>query len=120
MATGQPLLRLPEELVRRFERFVPPRERSTFVRQLLEEALPPEDDERLYLAALAVERDKRLSEEMAEWEVAMIADRLTDLPHANGAENDVPSSHDRSKKLGRGCNTSQRSYAFAETGVMEW
>ena len=66
----QPLLiRLPEELVRRLKRRVPLRARSAFVRELLEQALPPGDeDDALYLAALAVERDERLAAEMAEWD----------------------------------------------------
>ncbi len=69
MPSEQILLRLPDDLVRRFKRSVPSRRRSAFVRQLLEQALPPEsgDDDPLYLAALEVERDARLASEMAEW-----------------------------------------------------
>jgi hypothetical protein len=80
MATEQLLLRLPENLVRRFKQNVPARERSAFVRQLLEQALPPadSDDDPLYLAALAVEQDTPLGEEMAEWEAATIDDGLTE------------------------------------------
>lgn len=40
MPTEQLLLRLPDDLVRRFKPIVPARERSAFVRQLLEQALP--------------------------------------------------------------------------------
>ena len=41
-------------------------------------ALPPEDrdDDPLYQAALAVEEDETLADEMAEWEAATIADGL--------------------------------------------
>lgn len=75
----QLLVRLPDELVSRFKRSVPPRQRSRFVQSLLEQALPPaesDDDDPLYHAALAVEKDERLSAEMAEWEAATIADGL--------------------------------------------
>ncbi len=79
MATEQVLLRLPEDLVRRLKRAVPTRERSAFVRHLLEAALPPEDGDHdpLYLAALAVERDTALTEEMEVWETATLTDGLT-------------------------------------------
>lgn len=78
MATEQFLLRLPDDLVRRFKHTIPSRRRSAFVQQLLEQALPPEqgDDDPLYQAALAVEQDARLASEMAEWEAATVADGL--------------------------------------------
>jgi hypothetical protein len=83
MATEQLLLRLrlPHDLVKRFKQHVPARKRSVFVRQLLEQALPPahSDNDSLYLAALAVEQDTALGEEMAEWEAAAaIDDGLTE------------------------------------------
>jgi hypothetical protein len=77
--TQQLLLRLPEELVRRFKRAVAPRHRSRFIERLLEEALPPDevsDSDPLYQAALAVEQDEALAAEMAEWESATINDGL--------------------------------------------
>jgi hypothetical protein len=83
MATEQLLLRLPEELVRKFRRVVPERQRSAFVRNLLEQALAAnfdDDTDPLYLAALAVERDGRLAAEMAEWEEAAVADGLDGAP----------------------------------------
>ena len=82
MPTEQLLLRLPDDLVRRFKRSIPSRRRSAFVQQLLEQALPPDqgDDDPLYQAALAVERDMRLAGEMAEWEAATIGDGLTVAP----------------------------------------
>jgi hypothetical protein len=82
--TEQLLLRLPDDLVRRFKQSVPARERSAFVRQLLEHALPPADGDNdpLYLAALAVEQDAALNEEMAEWGAATIGDRLGEMPEA--------------------------------------
>lgn len=78
-STTQLLIRLPEALVRRFKRRVAVRQRSKFIERLLEEALPPEDvadDDPLYQAAVAVERDEQLAAEMAEWEEATIADGL--------------------------------------------
>lgn len=67
----QLLVRLPDELVRRLRRRIAPRKRSEFVQRLLEQALPPDggEDDPLYQAALAVERDERLTTEMAEWNV---------------------------------------------------
>jgi hypothetical protein len=81
MATTQLLIRLPDELVRRFKRSVPVRQRSRFVERLLEQALPPadaSDDDPLYQAALMVEQDQDLAAEMAEWEAATIDDGLGD------------------------------------------
>lgn len=70
MTTQQLLVRLPEELARRLRRRVPVRQRSAFVQALLEQALPPEEgeDDPLYQAALALERDERLAAEMADWD----------------------------------------------------
>ena len=79
MTTQQLLLRLPEDLVRRFKRTVTRRDRSKFVQHLLEQALPPDevsDSDPLYRAALAVEQDEALAAEMAEWETATIDDGL--------------------------------------------
>ena len=65
----QILLRLPEELVQRLKQRVPARGRSAFVQRLIEQALPPADeDDPLYQAAVAVERDEVLAAEMAEWD----------------------------------------------------
>jgi hypothetical protein len=82
MPTEQLLLRLPEDLVRRFKQAVPARARSAFVRQLLEHALPTAegDNDPLYLAALAVEQDSALTAEMAEWDDATIGDGLSEAP----------------------------------------
>jgi hypothetical protein len=80
MPTEQLLLRLPEELLRRFRRAVPSRERSRFVQHLLEQALPrgDSDDDPLYRAALEVERHAQLNAEMDEWESATLEDGLTE------------------------------------------
>lgn len=78
MPTEQLLLRLPEDLLRRFRRAVPSGERTMFVQQLLEQALPAadSDDDPLYRAALEVERDTQLNAEMAEWESATLGNGL--------------------------------------------
>lgn len=83
MMTEQLLVRLPEELVRRFKRSVAPRQRSKFIARLLDQALPPDeisDSDPLFQAALAVEEDEALAAEMAEWEAATIDDGLTADP----------------------------------------
>jgi metal-responsive CopG/Arc/MetJ family transcriptional regulator len=77
--TTQLLVHLPDELVRRFKRSVAARQRSKFIERLLQEALPEvesSDDDPLYQTALAVERDKDLAAEMAEWEEATIGDGM--------------------------------------------
>ncbi|BCX19170.1 MAG: hypothetical protein KatS3mg117_2852 [Geminicoccaceae bacterium] len=77
---AQLLLHLPDELVARLKRTVPPRERSRFVERLLEQALPPDQDDPLYRLALEVERDTALAAEMAEWEEATLGDGLGARP----------------------------------------
>ena len=77
MATQQLLLHLPDELVRRLKRAVAPRQRSKFIQDLLEQALPPDgvaETDPLYLAALDVEKDEVLDAEMTEWEPATLGD----------------------------------------------
>jgi metal-responsive CopG/Arc/MetJ family transcriptional regulator len=81
--TQQLLVRLPEELVRRFKRAVAPRQRSKFIEQLLDQALPSDkvdDRDPLYQAALAVEQDEALMAEMAEWETATVDDGFAPDP----------------------------------------
>ena len=58
-----------------FEHNVSVRQRSKFIPRLLEDALPPEygsDDDPLFQAALAAEKDQALAAEMAEWEIATL------------------------------------------------
>lgn len=87
MATQQLLLHLPDELIRRLKRSVPPRRRSKFIQDLLEQALPPDgvvETDPLYQAALAAEEDEQLAAEMAEWEPAMIHDGVS-VPSGEGS-----------------------------------
>jgi len=62
----QLLLHIPDALAERFKQAVPARQRGGFVAKLLEQALPVEEDP-LYLAALEVEQDSALNEEMRAW-----------------------------------------------------
>lgn len=82
MPTHQVLVRLPEELARRFRRLVPARGRSAFVQRLLEEALPWDegDCDPLCRAAVEVERDDTLAVEMAEWDAAVGDGLLVEPP----------------------------------------
>jgi hypothetical protein len=87
MATQQLLLHLPDELVRRLKRAVPSRQRSKFIQELLEHALPPDgavEGDPLYLAALEAEKDEALATEMAEWEPATLGDGVA-VPSGSGA-----------------------------------
>jgi hypothetical protein len=89
VATTQPLIHLPDAHVRRFKRNGSVRQRSKFIQRLLEDALPPEDgsdDDPLYQAGLAVEKEHDLTGEMAEWEVATIDDGLGDAGPENASE----------------------------------
>ena len=77
----QLLIRLPDSLARRFKRHIAARQRSKYIERLLEGALPPDevaDDDPLYQAALAVEKDERLAAELAEWEAAALGDGIDD------------------------------------------
>jgi metal-responsive CopG/Arc/MetJ family transcriptional regulator len=79
----QLLVRLPDDLAKRFKRSVAPRQRSKFIERLLQEALPnpqDSDDDPLYQAALAVEQDEKLAAEMSEWEEATLGDGLSGEP----------------------------------------
>ncbi|MDR1921030.1 MAG: hypothetical protein LBS31_04710 [Candidatus Adiutrix sp.] len=71
----QLLLHIPDHLGERLKLTIPSRQRSKFIAELLEKALPAEGDP-LYLAALEVERDTTLNAEMREWREELIADGL--------------------------------------------
>jgi hypothetical protein len=86
MGTQQLLLHLPDELVRRLKRAVAPRQRSKFIQDLLEQALPPDgvvEADPLYLAAVEVEKDEALAAEMAGWEPATLSDGVA-VPSGDG------------------------------------
>lgn len=77
---AQFLVHLPDDLIIRFRQAVPSRQRSRFVQELIEAALPAQEDDPIYQAALAVEQDEAFNEEMAEFEQATIGDGLKRLP----------------------------------------
>ena len=63
----QLLLHIPDGLLERFKQAVPARQRSEYIAKLLERALPPMDEDPLYLAALETEQDLVLGSEMRAW-----------------------------------------------------
>ncbi len=88
MATQQLLVRISDDVARRLRRTVPARQRSKFIEDLLEQALPAgevDDRDPLYLAALAVEQDDSLAAEMAEWETVTVDDGLSNAEHDSSA-----------------------------------
>ena len=68
--TTQLLIRLPDDLAARMRQRIAPRQRSAFVQRLIEDALKGETEENdpLYLIALAVEQDGAVAEDMATWD----------------------------------------------------
>ncbi|SCM69887.1 hypothetical protein [Desulfovibrio sp. 86] len=71
----QLLLHIPDPIAERFKQTVPARQRSAYVADLLEKALPVENDP-LYLIALEVEQDAVLNAEMQEWRDALMTDGI--------------------------------------------
>ncbi|MFO0106543.1 MAG: hypothetical protein ACK52H_04555 [Burkholderiales bacterium] len=64
--TTQVLIRLPTEVARRFRNAIPARQRSEFVRKLLEENLPNVDEHMYELALQAEAFDRANPEEVSE------------------------------------------------------
>lgn len=64
------LISLPDELGVRMQAVIPARQRSKIIAALLEEEIKRRERE-LYECALAVEQDKQLNAEMAEWDVTV-------------------------------------------------
>lgn len=63
----QLLVHLPDDLVERFRKSIPARHRSDFVRQLLERALPNQDDELYRLALQAQAYDDEAPDEFCDF-----------------------------------------------------
>ena len=61
------LVSLPEDLLNRMKTTIPPRKRSQVVKQLLEKEIRRRE-KALYECAVAVEKNKALNKEMAEWD----------------------------------------------------
>ena len=65
----QILLRFSDEVGRRLKAAVPARQRSAFVQRLVEQALPPDDEnDPIYRAALAAEADPEHDEDRGLWD----------------------------------------------------
>jgi metal-responsive CopG/Arc/MetJ family transcriptional regulator len=64
------LVSLPSDLVKRMKTVIPARKRSQVVKDLLEQEIDRRE-EALFQCALAVEKDKTLNKEMAEWDVTI-------------------------------------------------
>lgn len=63
----QLLLHLPDHLGKRFQQTIPVRKRSAYITALLEKSLPKEN-KALLKAAMAVEKDIALNDDLAIWD----------------------------------------------------
>lgn len=70
--TTQVLIRLPTEVARRFRNAIPARQRSEFVRKLLEENLPNVDEQMYELALQAEAFDGANPEEVSELDATLM------------------------------------------------
>lgn len=70
--TTQVLIRLPTEVARRFRNAIPARQRSEFVRKLLEENLPNVDEHMYELALQAEAFDRSNPEEVSELDATLM------------------------------------------------
>lgn len=70
--TTQVLIRLPTEVARRFRNAIPARQRSEFVRKLLEENLPNVDEQMYELALQAEAFDRVNPEEVSEFDATLM------------------------------------------------
>ena len=69
-ASSKILLSLPPDLSGRFKALVPTRQRSDFIRHLLEDELKKREQQ-LYECALAVEQDEQLNNDLKNWDVTL-------------------------------------------------
>ena len=70
--TTQVLIRLPTEVARRFRNAIPARQRSEFVRKLLEENLPNVDEHMYDLALQAEAFDRANPQEVSELDATLM------------------------------------------------
>ena len=70
--TTQILIRLPTEVARRFRNAIPARQRSEFVRKLLEENLPNVNEHMYELALQAEAFDRANPEEVSELDATLM------------------------------------------------
>jgi hypothetical protein len=64
------LISIPDQLAVRMRIFVPARQRSKIIANLIEKEVTKRERE-LYNIALAVEKDEALSKEMQEWDITL-------------------------------------------------
>lgn len=64
------LVSLPDDLSARMKQFIPDKQRSKVISDLLEAEINKREDA-LYRCALEVEADQALNNEMADWEVTV-------------------------------------------------
>jgi metal-responsive CopG/Arc/MetJ family transcriptional regulator len=76
MTTAKLLISLPHDLALRLKSAVPDRQRSKLIKMLIETEVTRREA-LLYEAALAVEKDQKLSDDMQAWDVA-IGDGIDD------------------------------------------
>lgn len=74
------LVTLPETLYKRWRSAIPEKQRSQRLVRLIEQELARED-EKLYQAALALEKNKTLTKEMEIWEQSFGSDGLEGLEY---------------------------------------
>lgn len=67
---GKILVSLPDDLVMRMRAVIPARHRSKLITDLLKKELERKEQE-LYECACEVEKDDKLNQEMADWEVTV-------------------------------------------------
>jgi hypothetical protein len=70
--TTQVLIHLPTDVARRFRNAIPARQRSEFVRKLLEENLPNVDEQMYELALKAEAFDRANPEEVSELDATLM------------------------------------------------
>ncbi len=76
MTTAKLLISLPHDLALRLKSAIPDRQRSKIIKTLIEAEITRREA-LLYQAALAVEKDQKLSDDMQAWD-ATIADGVDD------------------------------------------
>ena len=64
------LISIPDSLINRLRAAIPARQRSKIIANLLTKEIE-ERERKLYACAVEVEKDKRLSEELDEWDITI-------------------------------------------------
>lgn len=64
------LISIPDQLAVRMRAAIPARQRSKTIAHLIEEEIKRREN-RLYVCAIAVEKDRALQQEMKDWDVTL-------------------------------------------------